>query len=563
MKISKAILMLSALFLFISCTKEDVNQEENGPSNFSLLFISNNATEVSFTPTFTWQESTDVNGGDVTYEIYIQKSNELSEGDLPSKLVKSGITTNTYTVTQPLLASTQYKWYVKAVANSGGKTNSNKVFSFMTAATQNLPPNPFDLVSPFNNETDVPSDPILTWEVSSDPENDPVTYDVYLGVTIPDTRIGTGVQGTSLPVGSLQPNTTYSWYVQAKDNAGNGRNSSVFYFTTEDSSSSGSGGFNKIKNVAIPLQDGRRGHQMVNYDDKIWIIGGFVINSDGSGGEYNDVWNSSDGGNTWDLVKENTPELGFVRSEEHQAVVFNNEIWVINGNRNTAHKSTDGITWENVPFAGMVSEGTHYAPRHQFQVVVFYDRLYLIGGSASGIVQNDVWSTNGIPNGDGEVEWILDTADAGFEPRQGHQAVVFKDKIYVVGGSIAGGQRMNDIWSSHNGVNWSLEVAEGPFTERTEHVLQVQSDGDIMWLLGGNGIDPNTGNSVDSLNDAWVTNDGVTWYEESPHNANDTGSDDFRGRQEFDTVANDGEIILFGGKSGTTLLNDVWGIENF
>ncbi|HAT66172.1 MAG TPA: hypothetical protein DCS66_16515, partial [Flavobacteriaceae bacterium] len=198
----------------------------------------------------------------------------------------------------------------------------------------------------------------------------------------------------------------------------------------------------------------------------------------------------------------------------------------------------------------------------QHQAVVFYDRLYVIGGSASGILKNDVWSTNGIPDTNGEIEWILETDDAGFSPRYGHQAVVFKDKIILAGGS-TGIERMNDIWSSTNGVNWTLVSATGPFTARTEHVMEVQSDGDILWLFGGNGIDPNTGISIDSLNDAWVTDDGETWLELEPHNSNDSGSGDFKGRQEFDCVAIDGEIVIYGGKNGTSLLNDIWFVPNF
>ena len=562
MKISKLILFLFSATVLVSCSKDDTNEGAVNPSSFNLLFVSNNATNVSFTPTFTWEESSGPNGESVTYDLYIQKANEVPNSSLPTQLHKSGITTNTYTVTSPLLATTQYKWYVKAKISGGGDRNSSSTFSFITADIQNLPPNPFDLVSPFDNETDVPSDPILSWQAATDPENDPIVYDIYLGENVP-VRIGAGVQATTLPVGSLLPNTTYFWYVQALDTAGNGVNSSIFSFTTGDDSSGGNGNYTLISNNAIANQVGRRGHQMINYNGKIWIIGGLAINDDGSGGEYNDVWNSSDGGNTWNLVKENTaPPEGFTPSEEHQAVVFRNEIWVLNGNRNTTHKSSDGITWETVSFSGSVSDGTHYGPRNQFQAVVFYDMLYLIGGLASGITQNDVWSTNGIPDANGHIEWILETDNAGFSPRYGHQAVVFKDKIILTGG-LSGLERRNDIWSSTNGVNWTLVSASAPFTERTEHVMEVQSDGDVLWLFGGNGIDPNTGISIDSLNDAWVTDDGETWLELEPHISDDSGSGDFKGRQEFDCIAIDGEIVIYGGKNGTSLLNDIWFVPNF
>ena len=181
MKISKLILFLFSATVLVSCSKDDTNEGAVNPSSFNLLFVSNNATNVSFTPTFTWEESSGPNGESVTYDLYIQKANEVPNSSLPTQLHKSGITTNTYTVTSPLLATTQYKWYVKAKISGGGDRNSSSTFSFITADIQNLPPNPFDLVSPFDNETDVPSDPILSWQAATDPENDAIVYDIYLG----------------------------------------------------------------------------------------------------------------------------------------------------------------------------------------------------------------------------------------------------------------------------------------------------------------------------------------------------------------------------------------------
>ncbi|PKA82960.1 galactose oxidase-like protein [Ulvibacter sp. MAR_2010_11] len=556
MKISKFILFLCSLIVTISCSKEDTPEGTTNPSSFNLLLVSNNATEVSFTPTFTWQESSGPNGETITYDLYIQKANEVPDGSLPTQLYSGNLTTNTHTLTTPLLASTAYKWYVKSKNSSGGSTNSSSVFSFVTAEVDNLPPEEFFLLLPLDNEIDIPSSTVLTWEASSDPEGRPISYRVFLGINIPDTQIGNNLPDTSLPVGSLLPNTVYAWYVQALDDAGNIRNSSIFQFTTADSSSSGN--YILVSSNSIPGQQGRFGHQMVDYNGKLYIIGGSVLNDDNTGGEYNDVWSSDDEGDTWTLVKGNTPEIGFVRSDEHQAVVFNNEIWVLNGNRNTAHKSSDGVTWENMQFTGNVSMGTHYDPRHQHQAVVFNGRLYIIGGSAGGILRNDVWSTDGVPDNDGKITWIKETDDAGFEPRVGHQVVIFNNKFYLTGGYIQGGQRMNDVWSSTDGINWTLVTAAAPYTERTEHVLVVQKDGQAMWLIGGDGIDPNTGTTVDSLNDSWKTTNGTDWVEESHHVTDDTPSNVFKGRKEFDAVGGNGHIIITMGKNGTQLLNDTW-----
>ena len=56
---------------------------------------------------------------------------------------------------------------------------------------------------------------------------------------------------------------------------------------------------------------------------------------------------------------------------------------------------------------------------------------------------------------------------------------------------------------------------------------------------------------------------GETWLELEPHISDDSGSGDFKGRQEFDCIAIDGEIVIYGGKNGTSLLNDIWFVPNF
>ena len=42
----------------------------------------------------------------------------------------------------------------------------------------------------------------------------------------------------------------------------------------------------------------------------------------------------------------------------------------------------------------------------------------------------------------------------------GHQALSHNGKIYVLGGD-----RKNDVWSSVNGINWSLETSSAGWTQ--------------------------------------------------------------------------------------------------
>jgi len=533
----------------------------NSPDSFNLLFVNDNATNIILTPILTWQQATDPEGDTVSYQLLIDKIDDLSGNEQPSTVVQSNINTNTFTLTNPLMAGTAYKWCVIATDGRGGNTKSSSVFSFTTAqeGTQtNLPPNMFLLLSPGNTATNVSLNTQLTWQTAVDPDNDPVFYDIYFGANSPDNFIGQ-TQNTNFQLNQLAENTEYRWYVLAKDVVGNVRSSSTFSFTTGNGNQ---GPISLLNSQVVVNREGFAGHQMVNYNGKLWILGGLVISPDVNG-ETNEVWTSDDNGFSWQLIKENDPSSldCFVPSEEHQAVVFNNEIWVMEGNRNTVKKSTNGIQWESVAFSGSVANDTHYLPRNQHQCVVFNNRLWIIGGSG----KSDVWSTDGTLNTDNEVTWIQNKPDdnSSFSGRSGHQLVSFDGGMFIIGGT-SGNTRLNDVWYSEDGSNWNEVTSfptEAPFTERTEHICIVDNDTLFpkIWLIGGDGINPNTGVTIASLNDIWYTEDGVFWTEYKSHIDDDSDENDFTGRKESEAVkTNDGKILVSGGKKNTIFLNDLW-----
>ena len=58
------------------------------------------------------------------------------------------------------------------------------------------------------------------------------------------------------------------------------------------------------------------------------------------------------------------------------------------------------------------------------------------------------------------------TSNAGFSPRVSLTSSVFQDKVWIIGGSGPDGSFVldrNDIWSSEDGINWTLEVVNAPF----------------------------------------------------------------------------------------------------
>lgn len=106
----------------------------------------------------------------------------------------------------------------------------------------NNTPNP-----PANNAPDVPSNPVpqdaaidqalqltLNWDCS-DPDQDPLTYDVYFATgNPPATKVLEGTSNASYSTAQLQYNTTYFWKVIAMDDEGLTTAGPVWQFTTEE-----------------------------------------------------------------------------------------------------------------------------------------------------------------------------------------------------------------------------------------------------------------------------------------------------------------------------------------
>ena len=86
----------------------------------------------------------------------------------------------------------------------------------------------------------------------------------------------------------------------------------------------------------------RAGHQVVTYNNRLWVIGG----RHGLSPFKNDVWWSEDGV-TW---TEATNNAGFLPRVGHQVVTYNNRLWAIGGSDgggryNDVWRSEDGVNW--------------------------------------------------------------------------------------------------------------------------------------------------------------------------------------------------------------------------
>ena len=139
-------------------------------------------------------------------------------------------------------------------------------------------------------------------------------------------------------------------------------------------------------------------------------------------------------------------------------LAFQDKMWLMGGwynGRLPGHSassevwsSTDGEKWEQA------TPKPAGVPRIAAGAVVFKDRMWILGGTENYYfgdkksLKNDVWSS-----ADGK-EWKQETANAGWSPRAYHQAVVHAGKIWVLGGGnyVPEYQAMNDVWCSEDGI---------------------------------------------------------------------------------------------------------------
>ena len=236
------------------------------------------------------------------------------------------------------------------------------------------------------------------------------------------------------------------------------------------------------------------------HDDHLWILGGWDTAQTPN---LLDVWKSPDG-RQWQRTLESGP---WEQTDLSVSLVFQGRMWLMGGRTvpgtecsNKVWSSADGVAWE------LVAPSAGWSPRLAPGFVVFRDRMWVLGGTTdfyhnnSQTLLNDVWSS-----ADGK-EWKLETANAGWSPRAHGQAVVFDNKMWVMGGGSRAPQAepLNDIWCSEDGVNWQQVTSAAPWKPRLWFSAAVYRN--HLWVLGGWAEEGNFG-------DVWYSSDGQTWTE--------------------------------------------------
>ena len=185
---------------------------------------------------FTWNASTDAEGGVITYEIQVAKNTLFS----PVSHTQTSTTTSQSITLEKGIA---YYWRVKATDSKNASSNYSAAFSLYTegvGVTNHLPFSPV-LVSPALNKVVIPTDylpnallnVILEWTASDVDTGDILTFDVYFGTDKDNLPIVSPNQSAKTYSTELSASKTYYWKTVVKDGKGGQTIGQIWSFTTD------------------------------------------------------------------------------------------------------------------------------------------------------------------------------------------------------------------------------------------------------------------------------------------------------------------------------------------
>ncbi|MBI1318652.1 MAG: hypothetical protein GC168_06855 [Candidatus Hydrogenedens sp.] len=268
---------------------------------------------------------------------------------------------------------------------------------------------------------------------------------------------------------------------------------------------------------------GRQGTAFVEFDGKLWGIGGVRYNacteSVWTGSEwgweciryedlyYSDVWFSEDGSN-WTKVLDALPfEISTLF--DYQTIAFNGQLYLFQNDRLPAYRTTDGREWEQlssevwgdayVVFESKLihisnvrratTDGVNWTRLPDNGVLGPFGyggiRVTVYNGSVYAFQSQRVWRTTDFYEWT-ELEGNTDELDV-FSERDVN-LFAFAGKLWLGGGFIfpgASGPRLGgSLWSSLDGANWTRVIADYRLTREEGTLLPFNG---AIYTLAGRG----------------------------------------------------------------------------
>jgi len=297
-------------------------------------------------------------------------------------------------------------------------------------------------------------------------------------------------------------------------------------------------GVNWVEENASAPFSARDGHQLVNFNNKLLLIGGY----DGNNWK-NDVWVSADG-HDWEQA---TASAAWEARYGHQVTALNGRLWLTAGSgysfggTHDIWSSSDGVTWRQE------TSNAAFSARMGPAFLTYHNQLWVIGGCTGfGICvrENDSWTSS-----DGK-QWTQQSSAAPFAGRMGHRIVQFEGELWLVGGYIdSSASGVNDIWSSTDGFSWTQEAGHASFGGRFDHEAVVFNN--QLWIFGG------TKDSAGNMSsDVWSSDDGVLWTQRA------SSSNEISIRWGYRIAALNNQLWLIGGSNaGNNIMSTSDGIH--
>jgi uncharacterized protein (TIGR02145 family) len=196
--------------------------KNNAPSAPIPLTPLMNEVLTGTSTSLSWAAATDPENDAIVYDVYFDKNPQ------PVTLRAKGLPALTYN-TPAIDNNGVYYWQVIA-RDALGATSASPVFTF---TGKNEAPSAPVLQLPANNNNITSVTATLTWQASTDIDNDAPAYDVYIGSSAGTLQKAGTVFTTSFTTGTLTAGTTCYWKVVARDKRQATTESAVWSFTVQ------------------------------------------------------------------------------------------------------------------------------------------------------------------------------------------------------------------------------------------------------------------------------------------------------------------------------------------
>ena len=402
---------------------------------------------------------------------------------------------------------------------------------------ENRAPAAFELIGISDNNT---KNPVLTWRATTDPDGDPITYDI-----IAETEEGVSkvvaedISDTSFEMDEVADTIgDNNWKVVAKDGKG-GR--------IESKSISGCTMLVIFDNTPLTT---RTPFSVADQDPNGYPGGIFTFDGEiyVSGADKRFWWKSRTDGTFWNQV-ELPKSLG---ENEAKLLTFKNKLWCISADGKIVwHWGGFEIYWSweegglrqrtRAPGWRLISRTANFPPpfsSDDYKIVIFKDKIWSIRGTSIGKVGR-AWQSSDMVNwtSRGLLFTLPYSADSTL--------TVFKGRIWQIGGF---GSEYR--WSSDDGIIWRREGQD--FANRTTAYHSAVVYDNTLWVIGGWG---DYGNSCP----IWYSSDGNRWNLATPWG----NKAPFSKRAWSSSVVFKNRVVVIGGldwhdEEDTSIKTDVW-----